>query len=329
MRMFYALLLWLLTSPAHSLLVDAGARNEETSIIIGENWNYVGAERLNIVETDTPEFFRSHRSGPNFTYKLDGFVPGRSYNIELGFAEIWGTNCHVGARVMRIYINEEVVKDRIDVFEEKGCFAALMESFTAEADSSGTFRIRFEAINENSMVSFINIVKSITDESSSGNLDDDKGSATGDWKDMHEDQNYVARHECSFVQSGTKFYMLGGRESPRRLDIYDYTEDKWTTGADLPEDFNHFQAVTYQNLIWVIGAFQTNSYPTERAAEFIYVYDPANDAWIQGPQIPAQRRRGAAGVVVHDGKFYIVGGNTVGHTGKSKKSCYFRTRQHL
>ncbi len=321
MLMFYLLLLWLFTSPAFSFLVDAGNRNEDTSIIVGENWNHVGGGRLNIIETDTPEFFKSHRSGPDFMYKLDGFVPGRSYTIELGFAEIWGSNCFVGARIMRLYINKQIVKDNLDVFEEKGCFAALMESFTAEADSSGSFKIRFEAITENAMVSFINIVKSMPDESSSNSSDNVTGSKVGDWTDMHEDQNYAARHECSFVQSGNKFYMLGGRENPRRLDVYDYSDDTWTTGADLPEDFNHFQAVTYQNLIWVIGAFQTNSYPAERAAEFVYVYDPANDTWIKSVQIPMQRRRGGAGVVVNKGKFYIVGGNTVGHSGESIKRC--------
>lgn len=222
------------------------------------------------------------------------------------------------------------MKDNLDVFEGIGCFAALVESFTAKADSSGTFRIRFEAIKENSMVSYINVVESMTDESPPNSSDGDTGSKAGDWTDIHEDQDYVARHECSFVQSGTKFYMMGGRESPRRLDIYDYSDDTWTKGADLPEDFNHFQAVTYQNLIWVIGAFQSNKYPTERAAEFVYVYDPANDEWIKHTQIPVQRRRGGAGVVVHDGKFYIVGGNTLGHSGEStSKRCFLLANNTL
>lgn len=70
------------------------------------------------------------------------------------------------------------------------------------------------------------------------------------WIDKAEDENYVARHECLFVQVGTKFYMFGGRESPRRLDIYDYTTNLWTTGSSVPQDLNHFQATEYEGLIW-------------------------------------------------------------------------------
>jgi N-acetylneuraminic acid mutarotase len=36
---------------------------------------------------------------------------------------------------------------------------------------------------------------------------------------------------------------------------------------------------------------------------------------MQGPEIPLARRRGSAGLVVHDDKFYVVGGNTIGHNG--------------
>lgn len=136
------------------------------------------------------------------------------------------------------------------------------------------------------------------------------------WTDKNEATNYTARHENSFVQAGNKFYLFGGRENPRNLDIYDYTNNTWTTLTNsAPLDFNHFQAVEYQGLIWVIGAFQTNAYPNEVPAEHIWAYDPANNLWLQGPQIPVARRRGSAGLVVYNNKFYIVAGNTIGHNG--------------
>src|SRR5690606_5685354 len=50
-------------------------------------------------------------------------------------------------------------------------------------------------------------------------------------------------------------------------------------------------------------------------AEHIWAFDPAKQEWIQGPEIPEARRRGSAGLVVHDDKFYIIGGNTIGHSG--------------
>lgn len=136
------------------------------------------------------------------------------------------------------------------------------------------------------------------------------------WVDKNENENYTARHECSFVQAGNKFYLMGGRENARTLDIYNYATNSWTSLVNsTPMEFNHFQATEYQGLIWVIGAFKDNSFPNEAPADHIWAFDPAAQEWIQGPEIPSGRKRGSAGLVVHNDKFYIVGGNTIGHNG--------------
>jgi len=135
------------------------------------------------------------------------------------------------------------------------------------------------------------------------------------WLDLDENENYTARHEASFVQAGDRFYLFGGRENPQTVDTYNYLENEWTTSASTPIPFNHFQATEYQGLVWVIGAFKNNSFPNELPAENVYVFDPANDLWIKGPEIPSERRRGSAGLVEYQGKFYVVGGNTIGHNG--------------
>lgn len=135
------------------------------------------------------------------------------------------------------------------------------------------------------------------------------------WTDTQEDENYVARHECSFVQAGDRFVMFGGRESAQQLDMYDYINNTWSQGAQAPLEFNHFQARTYEGLIWVIGAFKNNTYPNEVPAEHIYMYNPAAQEWIKGVEIPEQRRRGGAALVMRKDKFYIIGGNTSGHNG--------------
>jgi hypothetical protein len=136
------------------------------------------------------------------------------------------------------------------------------------------------------------------------------------WKNKNESENYTGRHECSFVQAGDKFYLLGGRENSKTLDIYDYTSNTWTSLANsAPFEFNHFQAIEYQGLIWVIGSFKNNSYPSESPTENIWIFDPANQEWIQGPAIPTSRQRGSTGLVEYNDKFYIVGGNTNGHNG--------------
>ncbi|NJL15720.1 MAG: hypothetical protein HC913_23760 [Microscillaceae bacterium] len=135
------------------------------------------------------------------------------------------------------------------------------------------------------------------------------------WTSLPENENYTSRHECSFVQAGNKFFLIGGRENAKIPDIYDYTTNTWTTGAQAPIELNHYQALEYQGLIWAIGAFQNNSYPNEAPATHVYMYDPANNVWIQGAEIPLNRRRGSAGLVLHNDKFYVIGGNTTGHNG--------------
>lgn len=135
------------------------------------------------------------------------------------------------------------------------------------------------------------------------------------WIDKNESENYVARHECSFVQAGDKFIMFGGREKAQQLDIYDFKTDTWTTGGSAPKEFNHFQATFYEGFIWVIGSFKTNNFPKEMPADNIWLYFPPTKTWIKGPEIPKNRRRGGAGLVVYNNKFYLVGGNTIGHNG--------------
>lgn len=138
---------------------------------------------------------------------------------------------------------------------------------------------------------------------------------TSGWVDKNENENYTPRHENAFVQAGDKFYLIGGRETAD-VDIYDYSTDSWNTLSNSsPLLFNHFQGVEYQGLIWVIAALKGDNFPADIPTDFIWVFDPAAQEWIQGPQIPANRRRGAAGVVLHNDKFYIVGGNTNGHDG--------------
>jgi hypothetical protein len=136
------------------------------------------------------------------------------------------------------------------------------------------------------------------------------------WIDKKEDENYTARHECSFVQAGDKFILFGGRESSQKLDIYDFKNNSWSLAKNnAPKEFNHFQATFHKGFVWVIGAFKTNKFPKEIPEENVWLYYPPTDTWIKGPEIPENRRRGGAGLVVYKDKFYLIGGNTAGHDG--------------
>lgn len=140
--------------------------------------------------------------------------------------------------------------------------------------------------------------------------------AQGEWH-VEESVNAsapIARHENGFVECNGKLYLLGGRRLgvDKFVNIYDPVAKVWTQGSKPDIELHHFQAVSYNNLIYIIGAF-TGNYPDEVPVDKIYIYDPASDLWSSGITIPADRRRGSAGVAVYNGKIYIVGGIVNGH----------------
>jgi N-acetylneuraminic acid mutarotase len=139
--------------------------------------------------------------------------------------------------------------------------------------------------------------------------------ALNTWEFASSNGQPDARHECAYVELGGKFYLIGGRGNPA-LNIYNPQTNTWTSGTNIPngKELHHFQAVAFNNKIYIIGAF-TGGFPTEKPVGDIYIYDPAANSWtILANQIPSDRRRGAAGAVVYNNKIYIVGGITNGHT---------------
>lgn len=120
------------------------------------------------------------------------------------------------------------------------------------------------------------------------------------------------RHENALVKAGDKLILLGGR-GMKAVDIYNTRTKEWTKGAQPPLEINHIQAVSLDGLVYIAGAF-TGNYPYETPISSVLIYDPVLDKWAIGPEIPANRRRGAAGVAVYNNKIYIVNGIINGHT---------------
>ncbi|SFR48966.1 Galactose oxidase, central domain [Robiginitalea myxolifaciens] len=224
------------------------------------------------------------------------------YTVNLLFAEVWTGAQAADIREFDVVIEGALVLDNHDQTEVYGWATAAVESFLVEV-TDGNLDIDFIMEIQNPAIKGIEILPA-------------DPPASLEWTDQTDDENYTARHECSFVQAGDKFYLFGGRENSQTLDVYDYQTKTWTQGlANAPAAFNHFQAVEYGGLIWIIGAFKDNGFPNETPADFVWAYNPATDTWIQGPAVPAGRKRGSAGLVVYDDKFYVVGGNTIGHNG--------------
>ena len=132
-----------------------------------------------------------------------------------------------------------------------------------------------------------------------------------DWRMLHTEGGPLARHECAFVALDGKLYLLGGR-GEKAMDVYDPKTNAWTKAAQPPIEIHHFQPVVLDGRIWALGAL-TGKYPHETPVPHALIYDPAADAWSQGPNIPEGRRRGGAGVAVHNGKIYLTGGIVDGH----------------
>ena len=135
--------------------------------------------------------------------------------------------------------------------------------------------------------------------------------ASVQWRQHKANTPPSARHENGFVTVGEHLYLVGGR-GERPLDIFDPATGSWSQGAKPPFEIHHMQAIEYDEKLYVLGAM-TGGFPEEPPLANILIYDPATDAWSEGPEIPADRRRGGSGVVLHEGLIYVLGGNTRGH----------------
>jgi hypothetical protein len=121
----------------------------------------------------------------------------------------------------------------------------------------------------------------------------------------------AARHECAFVESNGRLYLIGGR-GDKPVDVYDPHANVWTQGNLPPVELHHFQPVAFDGKIYVLGAM-TGKYPHETPLPNVLIYDPKLDRWSEGPEIPADRRRGAAGVALYEDKIYLLAGIQDGH----------------
>ncbi|MEX2591893.1 MAG: kelch repeat-containing protein [Anditalea sp.] len=136
------------------------------------------------------------------------------------------------------------------------------------------------------------------------------------WSTVDTKNTCTERHECASAALGDKLYLLGGR-GMKPVEEYDPSTKQWKTLAVPPIEIHHFQAVAYKGKIYVIGAL-SGKYPHETPLDHVYTFDPEKNIWEKGHEIPEERRRGAAGLVLRDNKFYLVGGIKDGHWAENR-----------
>lgn len=131
------------------------------------------------------------------------------------------------------------------------------------------------------------------------------------WETIEAKGDIVARHEAGLIGINNNLYLLGGRRI-NPVNVFNVSSKTWETKSKSPIEMHHFQPVTFNNKIYIIGAM-TGRYPGETPLQNVIIYDPAKDLWSEGDEIPENRRRGGAGVTLFNNKIYISGGITDGH----------------
>lgn len=132
------------------------------------------------------------------------------------------------------------------------------------------------------------------------------------WQVLKADGKATARHESGLVAFDKKVYVIGGR-GVKPIDVYHPQQNNWTNNNATPFEMHHITPVTIDDRILVVTGL-TGGYPKEQPLTHVWEYNPADDSWQQGFEIPVERRRGGAGVTVYNDKVYIVGGIKLGHT---------------
>jgi fibronectin type 3 domain-containing protein len=108
--------------------------------------NSVSSATINLTQPGAnaaPMAVYQHARAGVFTYTVPGLTAGTSYTVLLHFAETYFTA--KGDREFNVAINGTTVLTNLDIYGTVGVNAALLETFTATANSSGQIVIAFTA----------------------------------------------------------------------------------------------------------------------------------------------------------------------------------------
>jgi N-acetylneuraminic acid mutarotase len=131
------------------------------------------------------------------------------------------------------------------------------------------------------------------------------------WQPVTPQNTCETRHENAAALVGDSLYAIGGR-GMKPLEALNLKTLIWKRLPTPPVEMNHFQAINYNGEVYVMCAFE-GKYPHETPIPNIYIYSPKKGEWRKGPEIPKERLRGSAGVVVYNDKIYLSCGIIDGH----------------
>jgi hypothetical protein len=122
----------------------------------GGTINHANTIDLSAVTNPAPmAVYQTARIG-SFKYTSPGFSAGSTHTVRLHFAETYWTAA--GLRIFNVSINGTQVLTNFDIFATAGAKnKAVIEQFTANANTSGQYVITFTPVKDNSLVSAIEV----------------------------------------------------------------------------------------------------------------------------------------------------------------------------
>ena len=128
--------------------------------------------------------------------------------------------------------------------------------------------------------------------------------------------------KCDYASAvvGDKIYIIGGGSLSQPLttvtQIYDTKTDSWSYGAAFPYEYLSFRFLEGEKAAVTSGVdaperiyIFAELYETGEEPEYsVQIYNPENDSWTVGADIPTDRIH--FGVAVLDDLFYVIGGGT-------------------
>jgi hypothetical protein len=135
---------------------------------------------------------------------------------------------------------------------------------------------------------------------------------------------------------GGKIYVGGGIDGSSTIGdaaVYDPATGAWSSIAPMPEPRNHAASGTDGARWYVFGGRGPGSGDANVVANGfadVQVYDPATDTWTvsgSGPDAPAPLPVGRGGMgkaAFVDGRFYVIGGETLDGPGANEHGVYDR-----
>jgi N-acetylneuraminic acid mutarotase len=135
----------------------------------------------------------------------------------------------------------------------------------------------------------------------------------GQWDSVTTHNAVNGRSECGMAASNGKLYLIGG-DGMNAVEVFDPNTQVWTKKTAPPVPMNHFEAVAFNNHIYVLEAFEGGQFPNQPNLANVYIYDTQTDSWHTGSGLTPERRRAAAGAALYNGKLYLVDGIKHGHS---------------